>query len=61
MITLYAATPAADHLFQVQEDGEAKFTEEKRAQQFYTTVAQLLFLSSRAHRCFQTEVAFLAT
>ena len=47
-ITRYAATPAADLLFQVQEDGKTKLREEKRAQQFHTTVAQLLLLSSRA-------------
>ena len=58
-ITGSAATPAADHLFQVREDGEAKLIGEKRAQQFHTTVAQLLFLYSRARRDIQTAVAFL--
>ena len=60
-ITGSAATPAADHLFQVREDGKAKLIEEKCPQQFHTTVAQLLFLSYRARQDIQTEVAFLTT
>ena len=60
-ITGSATTPAADHLFQVWEYGEAKLIEEKRDQQFHTTVFQLLFLSSRARQDIQTAVAFLNT
>ena len=60
-ITGSAATPSADHLFHVRKDSKAKLIEEKRAQQFHTTVFQLLLLSSRARQDIQTAVAFLTT
>jgi hypothetical protein len=37
-------TPAADHLFTVQDKQEAKLLPEQQAQAFHHTVAQLLFL-----------------
>lgn len=40
------ATPAADHLFQVQEESEARKLPEDQAIIFHHTTAQLLFLSS---------------
>ena len=43
-----AATPHADHLFRVREEGEAKLLPEEQALIFHHTVAQLLFLSARA-------------
>jgi hypothetical protein len=43
-ITTSCATPAADHLFTVSEESEAKFLPEAQAQAFHHTVAQLLFL-----------------
>ena len=56
-----AATSAANHLFQVQGDGEAKLLPEEQALSFHYMVAQLLFLSSRAHRDVQLSMAFLTT
>jgi hypothetical protein len=54
-----AATPAADHLFQVNEDGEK--LKETDAQYFHTMTAKLLFLSKRARPDVQEAVAFLTT
>ena len=36
--SLYASTPAADHLFQVREEKYAKLVPEKQAVQFHHTV-----------------------
>ncbi|KAL7526417.1 hypothetical protein ACHAWF_001760, partial [Thalassiosira exigua] len=40
---------------------DARYLPEEQAQQFHTTVAQLLFLSARARRDIQTAVGFLTT
>ena len=61
VLTGSAATPAADHLFKVREDGTAKLLDESEAQIFHHTTAQLLFLSTRARRDIQLAVAFLTT
>jgi hypothetical protein len=53
--------PAADHLFQIREEKDAKPLEEERALAFHHTVAQLLFMATRARRDIQTVVAFLTT
>jgi hypothetical protein len=54
-----AATPAASHLFQLNEDAEKldKYT----AQLFHHNVAKLLFLCKRACPDMQTAIAFLCT
>ena len=54
-----AATPAADHLFTVNENPE-KLLEEK-AQFFHHYVAKGLFLCKRARPDIQTAIAFLST
>lgn len=56
-----AATPAADHLFKVRDPEDARPLEQRRADVFHTTTAQLLFLSQRARRDIQTAVSFLTT
>jgi hypothetical protein len=56
-----AATPAADHLFNIRDKKEARVLEEERALAFHCTVAQLLFISTRARPDIQTAVAFLMT
>jgi len=43
VLTGSAATPAADHLFKVREDGTAKLLDESEAHIFHHTTAQLLF------------------
>jgi hypothetical protein len=43
-ITTSCATPAANHLFTVRDEKEAKFLPKEQAQAFHNTVAQLLFL-----------------
>ena len=48
VITGKSPTPAADHLFQVRDQENAKPLEEERALAFHHTVAQLLFMSTRA-------------
>ncbi len=60
-ITTSCATPAADHLFTVRNESEAKFLPEAQAQAFHHTVAQLLFLCKRTQRDIQTAVSFLTT
>ena len=54
-----AATPAADHLFQVSE--EPNHLDEKTAQFFHHYEAKALFLCKRARPDLQTAVAFLST
>ena len=54
-----AATPAAKHLFEVNE--ECKKLPEKQAMMFHHYVAKLLFLCKRARPDIQTAVAFLST
>ena len=54
-----APTPAANHLFDVDEN-QTK-VDEKKAQFFHTYVAKALFLCKRARPDLQTAVAFLCT
>ncbi len=56
-----AATPAAVHLFLVRDRSEARTLKEERALAFHHTVAQLLFMCTRARRDIQTAVAFPTT
>ena len=49
-------TPASEHLFRVDEDGD-KLSEEM-AEQFHTCVAKCLFLSKRARPDILVAVAF---
>ena len=55
------ATPAAEHLFEVREANETKLLLEEQAIAFHHSVAQLLFLSTRARRDIQVAVSFLTT
>ncbi len=54
-----AATPAANHLFEVNPD--PTLLDEKTADMFHHNVAKLLFLCKRARPDIQTAVAFLCT
>jgi hypothetical protein len=54
-----AATPAANHLFQVNED--AVKLDEESAPLYHHKVAKLLFLCKRARPDVQTAVAFMTT
>jgi hypothetical protein len=54
-----SATPAASHLFQVNED--AKKLDEPTAQFFHHNVAKLLFLCKQARHDMQIAIAFLCT
>jgi hypothetical protein len=54
-----AATPAANHLFDVDEDSPR--VSKEKAQFFHTYVAKALFLCKRARPDLQTAVAFLCT
>ncbi len=54
-------TPAANNLFKIRDQKDAKPLEEKRALAFHHMVAQLLFMATRARRDIQTAVAFLTT
>jgi hypothetical protein len=60
-ITTSCATPAANHLFAVQDKKEAKFLPEEQAQAFHHTVAQLLFLCKSTWHNIRTAVSFLTT
>ena len=61
MIKGRASTPAHDKLFIIRDDDEAKKLSEEQALAFHHTVAQLLFMATRARRDIQTAVAFLTT
>jgi hypothetical protein len=61
MIKGKSATPAAEHLFTIREDKEARPLNEEQALAFHHTVAQLLFMATRVRRDIQTAVAFLTT
>ncbi len=56
-----AATPVAPHLFKVRDEKEVRPLKEEQALAFHHTVAQLLFMATRARRDIQTAVAFLTT
>ena len=56
-----APSPAASHLFHVRDEKDAARLDAKRAKEFHTKTAQLLFLSARARRDIQLAVAFLTT
>ena len=58
-ITGVSATPAADHLFKVREDG--KKLNKEQADIFHHTVYQLLFAANRARQDIQTAALFLTT
>ncbi len=50
LIVRKAATPAADHLFNVRDKGKAELLERERALAFHHTVALILFMSTRARQ-----------
>ena len=54
-------SPAADHLFEVRDESEARLLPEEQAMAFHHATAQLLFLSARARRDIQPAIAFLTT
>ena len=56
-----AVTLAHDKLFVIRDKSEARKLEEEQALAFHHTVAQLLFMATRARRDIQTAVAFLTT
>ena len=56
-----AATPAAEHLFDVREDNKDKLLPEEQAQAFHHPTAQLLFMCARARPDIRTAVSFLCT
>ena len=60
-ITRTADSPAANHLFEVRNDSTQKPLPAGRADAFHRTVAQLLFLGTRARRDIRTAVSFLCT
>jgi hypothetical protein len=49
------------HFFTVRDKKEARALEKERALVFHHTVAQLMFMSTRARRDIQTAVAILTT
>jgi hypothetical protein len=56
-----AAMPATDHLFQIRDEKEARPLPEEQALAFHHTVAQLLFIATRARWDIQMTAAFLTT
>ena len=57
-ITREAATPAMNHLFKVRD---VEKLDEKRAENFHSVTAQLLFIGNRCRLDIKTAVAFLCT
>ena len=60
-INLSAATPAAEHLFDVRKDNKDKLLPEEQAQEFHRTTDQILFMCARAQPDIRTAVLFLCT
>jgi hypothetical protein len=56
-----AATPAANHLFDVNESTADMLLDSEKADLFYHYVAKLLFLCKRARPDIQTPISFLCT
>ncbi len=54
-----AATPAHYKLFVIRDNKDARKLNEEQALAFHHTVAQLMFMATRARRDIQTAVAFL--
>jgi hypothetical protein len=54
-----AVTPGADYLFSIRDEQDAKLLDKERVLAFHHTVAQLLFMSTRARQDMQMTVAFL--
>ena len=53
-----AATPAAEHLFDVREDSQDCLLPEEQARSFHNSTAQLLFLCASACPYIRTSVSF---
>jgi hypothetical protein len=60
-ITGKAETSVVEHLFAVRDKKETRALKEARALAFHHTMAQLLFMCTRAHQDIQTAVKFLTT
>ena len=60
-ITSTKTTPAAEYLFKVREEGEAKLLPEEQAIIFHRIVAKLVYLQARARRDLQLATSFLTT
>ena len=58
-IKFAAATPAAEHLFDVSEDNQDRLLPEEQAIAFHHSTAQLLFLCAYARPDIRTSVSFL--
>ena len=56
-----ASTPATENLYKIRDRDIAQPLTNEMAAAFHHTVAQLLFMSSRARKDIQTAVAFLTT
>jgi hypothetical protein len=61
VINRNATRPAAEHLFMVRDKKETKTLEEDQVLAFHNTIAELLFMCTRAQQDIQTAVAFLTT
>ena len=61
MIRGRAATPAHGKLFEIIDKKEANTLNNEQALAFHHTVAQLLFMATRARWDIQTAVSFLTT
>ncbi len=55
------AMPGANYLFTVRDKQDAKLLDKERALAFHHTMAQLLFMATRARRDIQRTVVFLTT
>jgi hypothetical protein len=56
-----ALSLAAEHLLSVRDESKVRVLEEERALAFHHTVAQLLFMCTRAQQDIQTAAPFLTT
>ena len=60
-ITSTSSSPAVDHLFKICEGDAVKVLPKEQAVNFHHTVAQLLFVSTRARPNISTAISFLST
>ena len=61
VITGGSTIPAANHMFQFRPEENQTLLDEKRETAFHHTVAQLLFVTSRARKDVNMAIDFLCT
>ena len=61
VITSRSTIPAANNIFQVRPEDERAILDEEWATELHHMVSQMLFVTSRARKCINMDIAFLCT